>query len=387
MSPRAKKWLSNGIRVAVSVGILYWIFSQIQLKDHAWSVKRTESQPDGQVKAFLEDASGKHKEITVWDFPARSGEWIERGIVSVFGTLQLGWILAAAGVFWMAPALQAFRWRRLLSVQDVHLPIGTVFKLMWVGMFFNLFLLGAVGGDLIKAYYVSHHAARSTGTRAESVVTVLVDRLIGLVGLVWLSAAAMLAWVIWHPGGELRGGLPWLWLTPGVVVLVFGGVFFSAPLRNLLGINKLIGRLGENHMVRRLDRAVYLYRTHKLLILEAFGWTFASHVCLIATIYFILRAFGIDALPAVVIFTPLILIATGIIPAIGGLGVQEYGFVLFFAALKGADGIAVGLTVALAASLIYRLVNITWSLPGAVVMMLGTHMPSRAEMERDMEQP
>jgi uncharacterized membrane protein YbhN (UPF0104 family) len=188
--------------------------------------------------------------------------------------------------------------------------------------------------------------------------------------------------VIWRPGGELRGGLPWLWLTPGVVVLVFGGVFFSAPLRNLLGINKLIGRLGENHMVRRLDRAVTLYRHHKLLILEAFGWTLASHVCLIATIYFILRAFGIDALPAVVIFTPLILVATGLIPAIGGLGVQEYGFVLFFAALAGADG----LTVALAASLIYRLINILWSLPGAAVMMLGTHLPSRAEMEREMEQ-
>ena len=384
MSPRSKKWLSNGIRVAVSVSILGWIAYKIQWEDHTWNVTRTEIQHDGQTKALLANGSGETKEITVWDFPARPGEtWVERGIVSVFGTLQLGWIVAAMGVFWLAPALQAFRWRRLLRVQDVHLSIVAVVKLMWVGLFFNLFLLGAVGGDLIKAYYVSHHAARSTGTRAESIITVLVDRLIGLVGLVWLSAAAMGAWVLWHPGGAvLRGGLPWLWLTPGVVVLLFGGVFFSGPLRDLLGINKLIGRLGENHMVRRLDRAVYLYRNHKRVILEAFGWTFASHVSLIACVYFILRAFGIDALPAVVIFTPLILVATGIIPAIGGLGVQEYGFVLFFAALAGADG----LTVALAASLIYRLVNIAWSLPGAVVMMLGTHMPSRAEMEREMEQ-
>jgi hypothetical protein len=49
----------------------------------------------------------------------------------------------------------------------------------------------------------------------------------------------------------------------------------------------------------------------------------------------------------------------------------------------GADGTA----VALAGSLVYRLVNILWSLPGAAVMMFGSHMPSRAEMQREMEQP
>ena len=53
-----------------------------------------------------------------------------------------------------------------------------------MAQFFNAFLLGSTGGDLLKAYY----AARETHHRkTEAVVTVLVDRLIGLFSMLALA--------------------------------------------------------------------------------------------------------------------------------------------------------------------------------------------------------
>src|SRR5207244_9228069 len=54
-----------------------------------------------------------------------------------------------------------------------------------VGYFYNTFLPGSVGGDLLKAAYI----AREQERRTVAVATVLVDRAIGLWGLVVVVAA------------------------------------------------------------------------------------------------------------------------------------------------------------------------------------------------------
>ena len=68
------------------------------------------------------------------------------------------------------------RWRIVLAAQGLHLPLGRATRISFVAQFFNSFLLGSTGGDLIKAYY----AARETHhKKTEAVTTVFVDRLVG----------------------------------------------------------------------------------------------------------------------------------------------------------------------------------------------------------------
>lgn len=382
MNPAAKKWVSNLVRVLLSVGVLGVIIWRIPIKDRTWQVVRNEH--NGKAVQLLDPTQPMGKDNPVNrkmpGFTTPPGQtWVEQGLLSTFGHIQWLWVLAAVAAYGFAPALQALRWRQLLYVQNVRLSVGVVLRLMWLGLFFNLFLIGAVGGDLIKAYYVSKH----TASRAESVITVLVDRIIGLLGLVWLSAVAMGVWLIWRHG---TGGveLPWAWLMPGVFVLLMGVVFYSRPLRRVSGIAWLIGRSREGSILRRLDAAVLLYRHHKRTILGAFAWTFGSHVCLLITVYFTLRAMGVggDVLPYVLILGPLIFVASGLIPSMGGLGIQEYAFVLLFGPLIGGEGAA----AALAAAFVFRLVSVAWSLPGGLFMVLGSHLPSRAQMEQEMAQ-
>src|SRR5205085_10207569 len=72
--------------------------------------------------------------------------------------------------------LGIMRWRTVLRVHGLDLSWGRATEISLVAHFFNSFLLGSTGGDLMKAYY----AARETHhKKTEAVVTVFVDRLIG----------------------------------------------------------------------------------------------------------------------------------------------------------------------------------------------------------------
>jgi glycosyltransferase 2 family protein len=81
------------------------------------------------------------------------------------------------------------RWRIVLEAQGLHLPLGRATTISFVAQFFNSFLLGSTGGDLIKAYY----AARETHhKKTEAVTTVFVDRLVGLWAMLLFAGVMMI---------------------------------------------------------------------------------------------------------------------------------------------------------------------------------------------------
>jgi len=85
--------------------------------------------------------------------------------------------------------LGVVRWRMVLRVHGIDLALGRTTEISLVAHFFNSFLLGSTGGDLLKAYY----AARETHhKKTEAVVTVAVDRLLGLFAMLLFACAMML---------------------------------------------------------------------------------------------------------------------------------------------------------------------------------------------------
>ena len=82
--------------------------------------------------------------------------------------------------------LISFRWKILLqSGEQKNLSFKNIFKISWIGLFFNSVLPGAVTGDLIKLAYVKDLGKNITKTFMLS--TVFIDRIIGLLGLICLS--------------------------------------------------------------------------------------------------------------------------------------------------------------------------------------------------------
>src|SRR5438876_9320856 len=89
----------------------------------------------------------------------------------------------------MTVLLGVIRWQLVLRVQGLELSFARTSEISLVAQFFNSFLLGSTGGDLLKAYY----AARETHhKKTEAVVTVLVDRLLGLFAMLLFACLMML---------------------------------------------------------------------------------------------------------------------------------------------------------------------------------------------------
>src|SRR5262249_51185960 len=90
--------------------------------------------------------------------------------------------LGLAFVFCVASVLLTFiRWYVLVRAQDLPFTIPDAVRLGAVGFFFNTFLPGAVGGDIIKAAFL----AREQSRRTTAVATVIMDRAIALWALFW----------------------------------------------------------------------------------------------------------------------------------------------------------------------------------------------------------
>ena len=98
----------------------------------------------------------------------------------------------SAGYYWLGclailivqDVVSAFRWKILLEIKTgTKLPALSMIRLTWIGLFFNSFLPGAVTGDFIKLLYAKDLDPKLTKTYL--VTSVLLDRIIGLIGLLF----------------------------------------------------------------------------------------------------------------------------------------------------------------------------------------------------------
>jgi len=85
--------------------------------------------------------------------------------------------------------LATFRWWLLLRAIGLPVKPKQTFLLTWIGNFFNTTLPGAFTGDVVKAYYVIK--AQQEEGRTPALMTLLIDRFVGLFGLIVMSFLAL----------------------------------------------------------------------------------------------------------------------------------------------------------------------------------------------------
>lgn len=162
-----------------------------------------------------------------------------------FRELQIFWdrpaVLAANIGIWIACSLLlgTLRWHLLLRGLDIHIQYGRALRFQLIGFFFNTAMPGAVGGDIIKAVYVirEQHGHR----RTPAMLTVLLDRVVGLAALFVIAGGAVafnFAFFAAHPtlvpvGGFVLAGL--LALSLGLAVVLLPYQAGKDPIDWLLG--------------------------------------------------------------------------------------------------------------------------------------------------------
>jgi uncharacterized protein (TIRG00374 family) len=290
------------------------------------------------------------------------------------------WVFAASLALWLlSQVVFVARWCLLMRVQSIHIGYWTAFNLNLLGVFYNNCLPTAIGGDLVRAWYVTTH----TDKKLEAALSVLVDRAIGLVGTVIMAFCCY--WFIPVEGQEQRLAFSfnmnlsqswnehkWIFAAVGIALALALLAFVSnAGGRNLL--KKIFRLINEKSKVflQKTNKAIRIYCSKVFTLILALLLTFLCQAVFILGMWLIGREIGIDVpMKYYFVFFPIAWIVGSLPISIGALGIWEGTLKLLF------SKVAAGLDEQVLALVSYhRILWLIGSLPGVVIHLVGAHLP------------
>lgn len=305
-----------------------------------------------------------------WNELGRVEQWEQawtRGPVELWRTVSLatpGAVLLSLGFMGMTIFLGVIRWRMVLRAQGLDLSFGRTMEISLVAHFFNSFLLGSTGGDLFKAYY----AARETHhKKMEAVVTVVVDRLLGLFAMLLFACMMMVPNLKLLLASSGLAVFAWLIIVMmagcGLLVSlsIWGGVSRSWP-----AAREWLRRLPKGEVLERALNASRRFGEQPFLLMRTFAISMALNVFCVLQIMALTRGLGVWIEPDILfVIVPMIVCFSALPIAPSGLGVRENLYVY----MLGVSQIKVDATTALSVSLLAYAGSLFWSILGGIVYM------------------
>ena len=290
VSDKAKKYILNFLKLVVSVAAICWVLHKISFQE----------------------------------------------VLKVYSTADLGYLVAALFLIVVSSVLSGFRQNLSFRITGAHISPALNLKLFWLGMFYNLFLPGGIGGDGVKVYLVNKY--RQNGVK-KNIGAMLVNRVSGLV------AIGVITIVLYYiSGDEFKIG----W--PGWLCLPFLYLFYYFVLR-------------------------YFLKSFLPIHAGLFGWSMLLQLMQLAAAVMILYSFGqFDGVAEYLFLFFFSAIATALPFTIGGLGARETVFFL------GASFLHLDKELSIALSLMFFLLSAIVSLTGIYWVFFP---PFRREEDRE----
>lgn len=272
------------------------------------------------------------------------------------------WIIGLALTF-LGLFAGVLRWKEILAAQGMPLPLGRVFRIFFIGQFFNAFMLGACGGDMARAYYVIQGWQR--GRRAEAVSTVFVDRAVGLfVTIVFCCVMIVLRVRLFidYQGTRWPGILMFVFLIGSVVAIV--ALFRRNLFEHWAFFRRLETGTRFGPYIRRAYEALYLYRNHLRVMFLSLVLSLLNLLFLTLACYSFGASLGVQvSLTDYLTLFPIISVIAAIPITPGSLGVREGLFMAMF------QDIGVGPHYSLSLSLMVYASGVVWSLFGGLLFI------------------
>ncbi len=293
----------------------------------------------------------------VW-FLATKLNWNEFG--QIVRQTDARWLWLAGLSYGGVVGISIVRWHLLLEVAGAAVGWGRTAQLSLAGLFFNSVLPGMMGGDVMRAYWAAQDAPKA---RAAAVVSILLERVLGLTATVSVGAALILPhWSDLTDHPVTRAGAYAFLIVAGilfVLLLILGHPASGKILTGqaLVGWRKVAGEGAE---------ACHICLTHPVGAGAGLGLSVLAQLLLVALFYSVSQAMGLAVgfwqLASVL---PMVAMITVLPITWNGLGLREAAFVTFL----GTFGIATAQSVAI--SLTGFAVILAWNLLGGVVYLVA----------------
>ncbi len=273
-------------------------------------------------------------------------------------TASLPWVLAALGLYLVQMLISAWRWGLLLRAQGVRLTERRLLASYLVAAFFNNFLPSNIGGDVIRI----RDTSRPARSRALATTVVLVDRGIGLMGLVLVAAVGASATGV-H-GARAVPILPsWLWGS-----LLFATLVSAPAVMAPSGVGRLLRPLTVLHpewvggQIARLTDTLTRFREHPSSLVWGFCGAVTVQGMLVVYYAAVARSLNIPiSMAQLAVIVPLSFVVQLVPVSVNGFGVREATFSFYF------SRIGLPIESAMALSLGATALVMLFSLSGAAV--------------------
>lgn len=296
---------------------------------------------------------------------------VQRVDIAVVGaavrSANYAWLAAALLLYAGAVTSGGLKWWILLRAQGIDIPFIDLLAYTFQGVFFNNFLPANVGGDVMRGYGL----ARYTDRAADAAISVIVDRLVGLMAFMTAAFVAALAAVLL--AGQQQLSVILVASGFGTVGLaVFFGALLSRRVRALvehLFRRGLLARLLP--LYQKLSEALTAYRFKVSHLALAFCVSLFTLILSNLANYVVVQALGGGiSLLHIFLFNPLIAFVLLVPISVGGLGLNQGAFVFFYGL------VGVPQAVALPVSLVMQIIIYVTSLPGGFLWWRSKQQPA-----------
>ncbi len=314
-----------------------------------------EAQPVAELPPALRDVAQGDPALSVEVTRDETTAW-RPGMPRAFLDVDPTGLSVALGMALAGICATAMRWWRLLGAAGCPTGLWPATRLTFIGFFFNIVVPGLTGGDLVKAVMVARsHPER----RAAAAMSVLVDRLMGVLVLVAMGAVAIL-WLgdrFPYPREPILIGL----------ALGAGGLFaYASPsLRRRIGFERLLARLPMASTLKQIDDALVVCARKPRELAWAMFFSLFNQTCVMGALIALGASFGETALDVAnyVVVGSIGNLVSAIPLTPGGVGVAETVYGELFE-LQGGSW-----TLGFAVAIAWRLCMVTAGLCGGLFLL------------------
>lgn len=276
-------------------------------------------------------------------------------ILKVFASTKVPIFLSGLLIFAGAASIASIRLRLLIEAQGIAVTLKEALSLTFIGYFFNNFLPTSIGGDVVKAYYLS----KKTDKKAAAYASVFVDRVIGLFTMIFMAFVAL----FFVEEGVVDQTLKYI-----IYAITLGSIVFIVLMTNKRLAQKfsflffLINPIKDK--LRKVYEVIHQYQYQKSLMLKSFIISFISQAFFFMSLGVIALSIG-SRLPIKDLFIKMPIVSMmSLLPSINGLGLREGSTVVLFGPLIGSDK-------AFAMSILWLLVLLCISIAGGLIYALS----------------
>ncbi|HBC91971.1 MAG TPA: hypothetical protein DCZ10_03460 [Pelotomaculum sp.] len=282
-----------------------------------------------------------------------SFDWM--AVRDVFLRAEPGWLILAGVFIVLSMVVSVEKWSRILRAEGINLPWLQLWKVYWIGIFFNNFLPSSIGGDGMRILLTGRNISNIAGAAS----SVIIERLLATVGL---ALTGLVVFPItdsnWHVG--------WLFI---ILIIVAAGLLFFLMMGRMPAW--VAGRDGKlSGFARGFLAHGHALRGQKKMIITVLCLSVLFQLTVVAVNYAVFRGLHIDLLSwwDLVYIIPAISAIAMVPVGINGYGIREGAYVLLLASYGVAGSAALG------ASLLFAVLVSFCSLYGGILWLANRGM-------------